>query len=85
MTLRELSETYMETAAAVRVAYEDAWEQAESGPPEGRARAREDCRMLRQMLAEARALRRVTRDYYDRPRDPAYTLRHIAMVNRDDG
>lgn len=83
--MRELSETYMETAAAVRVAYEDARERAVSGPPEGRARAREDCRMLRQMLAEARALRRVTRDYYDRPRDQIYTMQNITVVNSHDG
>lgn len=85
MTLKELSETYMETAALVRVAYEDARAQAGKGPPEERARAKEDCRMLRQMLLEARALRRVTRDYYDRPRDPEYTMTQIMVVNVHDG
>lgn len=83
MTLRELSETYMDTAAVVRIAYEDARERAVAGPPEGRTRAREDCKLLRQMLLEARALRRVTRDYYDRPRDPKYTMGGLVVINND--
>lgn len=77
--LSDLSESYREAAARLRLGIEERQGRAAAGD---RAAAREVC-LLRQMLQEMRALRQLTAGYYTRPRDGYYTTSTLRAPHVD--
>jgi len=71
--LSELSAGYLEAAARLRVALEDAQGALARAGPEKREALENKVRLLRQMLEEMRDLRQVTGQYYTGDRDGRYT------------
>ena len=71
--LSELSAGYLEAAARLRVALEDAQGALARAGPEEREALENKVRLLRQMLEEMRDLRQVTGQYYTGDRDGRYT------------
>lgn len=81
MTLTELSDGYREAAVRLGVGIAEARERLEAGDDT----AFLDIRLMTQMRADMRKLRRVTRDYYTKSRDPEFTMCHITIVRPDYG
>ena len=71
--LSELSAGYLEAAARLRIALEDAQGALARAGPVEKKNLEERIRLLRQMLAEMRDLRQVTGQYYTGDRDGRYT------------
>ena len=66
-TLRELSEEYLQAAARLRVALEDALARQEAAGPEEQAALEGDIRLLRQMLIQTREVGALARHYSGLP------------------
>lgn len=73
--LSELSEEYLQAAARLRVALEDALARQEAAPLEEQAALEGDIRLLRQMLIQTREVGALARHYYEPGywRDRKYT------------
>ena len=83
--LSELSGAYLESAARLRVALEDAQGALARAGPEEKAALEERVRLLRQMLAEMRDLRQVTGQYYTGDRDGRYTTSTLKAPRTHSG
>lgn len=78
-TLAELSGQYREAAVRLRLAIED----REGLAARGDSVAARELTLLRQMLTEMRDLRRLTENYYSRPRSRLYTTAGLTAPRRD--
>lgn len=72
--MAEISEGYQEAAVRLSVGIAEAKERLKNGDES----AGMELRQLKQALSEVRTLRRLTRDYYTRSRDPVFSMTWIS-------
>ena len=81
--LAELARDYRESAVRLRLGLEDAEALVHTLDGPERAELEGEIRLLRQMLREARDLRRLCEGYYTECRDGRYTAAGLTAPRRD--